>query len=169
MGLPLDLLKTRLKNEMVVCSRYLRHAIEMDEISSSPFPVEIKVDMKEIPALELSEEGLRKREDHRFSIIINEEYPFEKPLVIWRTPIFHPNIMIPEDGGHVCIKLLDDWNLNSTVLSFIKGIEAMLMNPNPLSPFGTESCTRAAEYFNSSGTRGPPIIHKPSVKIVRRS
>ena len=167
MALPFDILRTRLNNEIATCQRYLKHHIEMGKLSPSSFPVEIRVSLEDIPAMQLTENGPVRKDGHTFSIIVNEEYPFEKPLVIWRTPIFHPNIMTPEDGGHVCIKLLDEWNFNSTMLSFIKGIETMLMNPNPLSPFGTESCTSAAEYFNSGGNRGPPMIRKPSVRIVR--
>ena len=62
--------------------------------------------------------------------------------------IFHPNIQLPGDGGHVCTKLLDTWNFQSNLLAFIQGIESLLANPNPKSPWGTNSCTSAAQYFN---------------------
>ncbi|MBM4237748.1 MAG: hypothetical protein FJ151_04610 [Euryarchaeota archaeon] len=107
------------------------------------------------------------RYEHRFSMIVSREYPFEKPLVIWKTPVFHPNIMMPEDGGHLCAKLLDDWSFNSTLLSFIKGIESLLLNPNPFSPFGSETCTAAAAYFNKAKLKSPPIICPPAPKVVR--
>ncbi|MFP4169999.1 MAG: ubiquitin-conjugating enzyme E2 [Methanomassiliicoccales archaeon] len=166
MSLPLSILRTRMGNEISSCARQLRHGIEVGTEDLSEFPVEIGVSMVKVPALFREEGELRRRWDHLFHMIVDKEYPFEKPLVVWKTPIFHPNIMMPEDGGHVCIKLLDDWSFNSTLLSFIKGIEALLLNPNPTSPFGTESCTRAAEYFNA-GRRTPPVVCSPPPKVVR--
>lgn len=167
MGLPREVLRSRLNNEIKSCFRYLKHKIEISDDDLSSYPLEFRIHLVGIPSLELLEEDLVKRTTHTFSIIINEEYPFEKPLVLWRTPIFHPNIMLPDDGGHVCIKLLDDWSFNSTLLSFVKGIETLLLNPNPASPFGTSSCTAAAEYYNSGKKAVPPMICKPFPKVVR--
>jgi ubiquitin-protein ligase len=169
MGLPREVLRSRLNNEIKSCSRYLKHTMEISDEELSVFPIEFRINIVEIPSLELVVEDLVKRTEHTFSIIINEEYPFEKPLVLWRTSIFHPNIMMPDDGGHVCIKLLHDWSFNSTLLSFIKGIETLLLNPNPTSPFGTSSCTAAAEYYNSGKKTVPPVICKPLPKVVRGS
>jgi ubiquitin-protein ligase len=84
------------------------------------------------------------------------------------TPIFHPNIMMPEDGGYVCTKLLEDWSFNSTMISFIKGVESLVTTPNPSSPFGTDSCTAAAEYFNSGERRLPPMLSAPVPRVVGR-
>ena len=167
MGLPLDVLRSRLSNEIGSCSRYLKHKIGVSEESFNSFPIDIKVGLQDVHALEMADGELMKRSDHIFSMIIDREYPFQKPLVIWRTQIFHPNIMAPDDGGHVCIKLLDDWSFNSTLLSFVKGIETLLLNPNPSSPFGTSSCTAAAEYYNSGMRRVPPVICKPLPRVVR--
>ena len=89
---------------------------------------------------------------------ITDEYPYEKPIVRWRTPLFHPNIMLPEDGGHVCTKLLDDWGFSSNLLSFIQGLESLLMNPNPNSPWGSKSCLAAAEHFNENEYNPPTIV-----------
>jgi len=167
MPLPPEVLRTRLNNEIASCARYVRHPLRVSEGDFSDFPVEIEVHLMKIPGLALVDGGVEPRNDHVFSIIVNGDYPFEKPLVVWRTPIFHPNIMIPEDGGHVCIKLLDDWGFNSTLLSFVKGIETLLLSPNPSSPFGTESCTAAAEHLNTMKRSAPPVICKPLPKVVR--
>lgn len=37
-------------------------------------------------------------------IRFNENYPYGKPLVQMRTPIFHPNIN--NENGHICIEYL---------------------------------------------------------------
>jgi ubiquitin-protein ligase len=53
---------------------------------------------------------------------------------------------------------LDEWDFNSTLLTFFKGIESLLSNPNPANPYGTDSCTRAAEYFNKHPYKPPEIV-----------
>jgi ubiquitin-protein ligase len=80
-------------------------------------------------------------------ITITPDYPYEKPIVRWQTPIFHPNIMLPMDGGYVCTKLLDSWSFSSNLLGFIKGVESLLANPNPMNPYKSESCMMASARF----------------------
>lgn len=167
MPLPRDVLIARLKNELSICQRCLRHPIVVEEEAFDDFPLEIELSLLQIPAYELLNNKIGKRSFHRISISISDEYPFQKPQVTWMTPIFHPNIMTPEDGGFLCNKLLEDWSFNSTLLMFVKGIEYLLMNPNPASPFGTESCTLAAEYFNRAGKVTPPVASVPLPKVVR--
>ncbi len=165
--MPREVLISRLRNELSICQRCLRHPIVVGEEAFDEFPVEIELSLVQIPALELVEYRIGKRYHHRMALSISDEYPFHKPQVTWLTPIFHPNIMMPEDGGFLCNKLLEDWSFNSTLLMFIKGIEYLLMNPNPASPFGTETCTLAAEYFNRSGKASPPVPSVPLPKVVR--
>jgi ubiquitin-protein ligase len=40
---------------------------------------------------------------HRVDLYCHLEYPRRPPIVTWRTPIFHPNVMPPERGGAVCL------------------------------------------------------------------
>jgi len=42
-------------------------------------------------------------EQHICDIYLHRDYPQRPPYLIWRTSIFHPNIMPPERGGAVCI------------------------------------------------------------------
>jgi ubiquitin-protein ligase len=167
MPLPRDVLVSRLKNELAICQRCLRHPIVVEEEAFDEFPLGIELSLVQIPAYEIFNGQLRKRHHHRISLSISNDYPFHKPQVTWLTPIFHPNIMMPEDGGFLCNKLLEDWSFNSTLLMFIKGIEYLLMNPNPSSPFGTDTCTLAAEYFNRVGKVTPPVVSVPSPRVVR--
>jgi hypothetical protein len=167
MPLPREVLASRLKNELAICQRCLRHPILMDEGAFEEFPLDIKLSLVQIPGYELVDGRARKRYHHRFCMTITEDYPFQKPQVTWRTPIFHPNIMMPDDGGFLCNKLLEDWSFNSTLLMFIKGIEYLLLNPNPTSPFGTETCTLAAEFFNRAGRVAPPLASAPLPRVVK--
>lgn len=71
--------------------------------------------------------------------------------------------MPPEEGGYVCTKLLEEWKFKSNLVTFIKGIETLLANPNPKNPFGTDTCTRAAEYFNKNPYIIPKVDKKPKI------
>ncbi|HUT26698.1 MAG TPA: ubiquitin-conjugating enzyme E2 [Methanomassiliicoccales archaeon] len=167
MTLPLEILYIRLRNELEVCSNYLPAEFDLGEEHLTSFPLKVDISLEHTPGPIMENDKVTYRYSHRLQLIIGREYPFEKPLVIWRTPIFHPNIMMPEDGGHVCIKLLSEWSFNSTLSTFIKGLESMLIAPNGGSPFGTDSCTSAAQYYNSGKKKPIPIITAPPPKVVR--
>ncbi len=158
--LPEDILRNRLKNEVMKCKRKLEYKFEISDPTLQDFPVTIEIEMKGIPGPILRNDKVRHRFNHKFTIEVTEEYPFQKPIVTWRTPIFHPNIMMPEDGGHVCSILLDTWNFNSNLLAFIRGIESLLSNPNPGNPFGTDSCTYAAYIFHQKPYNPPAIVKR---------
>lgn len=167
MTLPLEILSIRMKNELEACRSHIPADLELNEDRLTEFPMKVDVTLDRTPGPVMENGKLSFRYNHRLQLIIGRDYPFEKPLVIWKTPIFHPNIMMPEDGGHVCIKLLSDWSFNSTMATFIKGLESMLISPNGSSPFGTDSCTAAAQYFNSNPMKVPPLVVAPAPKVVR--
>lgn len=166
MPLPLDILIFRLRNELRAISGYVPDPPELTK--DTKFPVTIDVELNKVPGPVVEGSKVVLRYHHRFRMIVGTGYPYEKPTVIWMTPIFHPNIMMPEDGGHLCTKLLEDWSFNSTMISFIKGVESLVMTPNPASPFGTDSCTAAAEYFNTGERKLPPMLSAPAPKVVRK-
>ncbi|OPY31276.1 MAG: Ubiquitin-conjugating enzyme [Methanomassiliicoccales archaeon PtaU1.Bin124] len=165
MSLPEELLRSRLQNEIAACRRSLKVQLDISDEGLANFPINLDVTLLQVPGPVMEGSKIVYRYNHRFRMIISKEYPFEKPLIIWQTQIFHPNIMGPEDGGHLCTRLLSDWNFNSNLLSFIKGIESLLIEPNGTSPFGTDSCTRAAQYFNAQGNKVAPVakVVKPKV------
>ena len=168
MSFPREVLRKRLTNEIAACRRGVRATMELSDPELIEFPVIIEVALLKVPGPVLEGEKVVYRYDHRFRMIITQNYPFEKPMIIWLTPIFHPNIMMPEDGGHLCTKLLEDWSFNSTLVNFIKGIEMLLLAPNGSSPFGTETCTRAAQYFNAQNRRSAPVVVPVQPKVVCR-
>ena len=166
MPLPSDILLARLRNELRACSAYVPNQPDLG--GSFKFPVEVDIELSKVPGPVVESGKVARRYNHRFRMVIGRDYPFEKPTVIWLTPIFHPNIMMPEDGGHLCTKLLEEWSFNSTIISFIKGVESLVMSPNPTSPFGTDSCTAAAEYFNNGEKRLPPMLSAPAPRVVAK-
>ncbi|MCL2786556.1 MAG: ubiquitin-conjugating enzyme E2 [Methanomassiliicoccaceae archaeon] len=152
MGLPRPVLLRRVTNELQRCSGYIGSEIPFDP-NEAVFPVEITVNMENVPAYAKTDGEIVQIKEHTYKLSINEEYPYEKPRARWETPIFHPNIMPPEDGGYVCIKLLDKWSFGSTLLSFIKAVEHLVMNPNPMNPFGADICVESSEFFLHNETK----------------
>jgi hypothetical protein len=43
------------------------------------------------------------RPNHRFDAYLHVDYPRQAPLLRWRTPVHHPNVLSPGRGGHVCL------------------------------------------------------------------
>ncbi len=146
--LPERILRTRLKNELKMCYEELKHTIEPEDPEFTKFPTRIFVTMSNVPGPVLKEGRITFVRKHKFSIIITDEYPYRKPIVQWLTDIYHPNITTPEKGGHFCSGLLKTEGFNFSLVSFIKSVESLLMNPNPYSPWDTDSCMSAAKYFH---------------------
>ncbi|MGB2582099.1 MAG: ubiquitin-conjugating enzyme E2 [Thermoplasmata archaeon] len=165
MALPKDVLRIRLKNEVEICQRELRHHLSVSDSSLSSFPILINVTFLRVPGPSWEDGKVVHRFVHRMAVLITDEYPVEKPIVKWRTAIFHPNIMPPEDGGYVCTKLLENWDFSSTLLAFVRGVEWLLVNPNPSNPFGSDTCTRAAEYFNRNAYTPPASVDQSDRRI----
>lgn len=165
MSLPADVLRSRLRNEIESCQRELRHHISISDPSLSTFPVLLTVTLLRVPGPDWEEGKVVNRFVHRFCVVITDEYPLEKPIVKWQTSIFHPNIMPPEDGGYVCTKLLENWDFSSNLASFIRGVESLLVNPNPGNPFGNGTCTRAAAFFNRNRYRPPLTMDQTDRRI----
>lgn len=165
MPLPLDVLRVRVRNEIQMCQRELRHHISVSDPTLTTFPVMVNVTLLRVPGPDWEEGRVVHRFVHRMAVIITEDYPLEKPIVKWMTPIFHPNIMSPDDGGYVCTKLLEKWDFGSNLAMFIRGIESLLVNPNPLNPFGNDTCTRAAAYFNRNKYQPPTVMDQSDRRI----
>ncbi len=166
--LPREILIKRLRTEFASCKRSLKHNIKLSRGRFDTFPIIVKVQLVDSPGPVglKSPRELEYSDTHTFIMKITENYPYQKPIVKWQTPIFHPNIQVPEDGGDVCTKLLDDWGFDSSLVSFIKGMETLLLQPNPKDPWGTDSSTRAAEYFNKYKPRKIKRSKKPPRIIV---
>ena len=136
----------------------LRHKIELSDKNFSSFPLTFLVTLMDSPGPSIENGVITTKYSHSLKIIITDDYPYQTPIVRWTSPIFHPNIMGPEEGGYVCTRLLKEWDFSSNLVSFIKGIESLLSNPNPDNPFESQGCTQAAEYFNKN-SYCPEEIH----------
>lgn len=162
--LPADLLQKRLRTELQLCKQELaKYTFDLSDPTFCAFPVTIRVTMRGVPGPVMKEGRVTSASTHKFTMKITDEYPYHKPIVIWETPIFHPNIMTPEDGGFVCTKLLDEWSFNANLLLFIQGLETLLSNPNSDNAYISDSCVKAANHFTSRPYRPPAIIREKTV------
>jgi Ubiquitin-protein ligase len=146
MGLVRPVLVRRINNEIDGLNDYLGLNIPSVPVDAE-FPIELQIGFSNTSARTSKNETC---DSHALSLIISEEYPYERPRAKWLTPIFHPNIMMPEDGGFVCVKTLDNWSFGSSLLSFVKGVEQLISDPNPMNPYGTDSCMAAARWYKEN-------------------
>jgi len=139
MSLPEGLLLRRLERELELCSRLSEVTLEPGKVAAPvTFPLTFLVRVSgRFPQNEISE--------HHFQITVSRDYPFQKPEVRWLTPIFHPNIAPPEEGGIVCVNLINQWRAERTLCALISGIMNLLSHPNAEEPLGYSTCISASE------------------------
>jgi ubiquitin-protein ligase len=80
--------------------------------SSGPAPERYTVTVHG-PGLEPGKDDPRLRDQHQFDVYLPLGYPRRPPVVVWQSPIFHPNILPPTEQGCVCIK---DWQPSRSLL-----------------------------------------------------
>jgi ubiquitin-protein ligase len=153
-------LRERLIKEIRLCKNTFIHDIKARDPEFSKYPAVVLVTLRNVPGPKMNSNRLGHNFTHRIRMDISKEYPYQKPTVRFLTDIFHPNIVPPERGGWVCIKMLKDWDFSSNLKDLIQGIESLLMNPNPFSPYRDETTIEAAKYFLKNPYNPPKIISK---------
>ena len=164
--LPKELLVSRLKNEIKQCEK-LEHEIDVVDKEISTFPLRLNFTLKNTPGPYMADKKISTRFIHKVVMYITEDYPYKKPEVRWQSPIFHPNICTPDDGGFVCSKLLKAWNFQSNLASFVKGLETLLVEPNPKDPYDNPICLMAAKHFTEHPYKPPQILKKEKKSTIK--
>ena len=76
----------------------------------------------------------------------NENYPYKRPFVQMRTPIFHPNIN--NENGDICVYYLYRWEKDYNIIGIIYAVFALLAYPNPANAYPFYKCKDERTYFN---------------------
>lgn len=64
-------------------------------------------------------------------------YPYSPPTVLFRTPIYHPNI---DFSGRICLDILKDkWSAVYNVQTVLLSLQSLLGEPNNASPLNNEA------------------------------
>ncbi|MCJ1309615.1 Ubiquitin-conjugating enzyme E2 11 [Agyrium rufum] len=64
-------------------------------------------------------------------------YPYAPPTVLFRTPIYHPNV---DFSGRICLDILKDkWSAVLNVLGVLLSLQSLLGEPNNASPLNGEA------------------------------
>lgn len=78
-----------------------------------------------------------------------DNYPFKPPKVLFKTPIFHPNV---SDKGEICADIYEkDWAPTKKMQDVFNIIRTMLLSPNLETPLNEEAgklCRENKEEFN---------------------
>lgn len=73
----------------------------------------------------------------RLTFEFPSNYPYAPPIVLFKTPIYHPNI---DFSGRICLDILKDkWSAIYNVQSVLLSLQSLLGEPNNASPLNGEA------------------------------
>ncbi|KAK4100657.1 hypothetical protein N658DRAFT_524526 [Parathielavia hyrcaniae] len=82
----------------------------------------------------------------KLSFEFPSNYPYAPPTVLFRTPIYHPNV---DFSGRICLDILKDkWTAAYNIQTVLLSLQSLLGEPNNASPLNGE----AAELWDKDPT-----------------
>lgn len=75
----------------------------------------------------------------KLSFAFPSNYPYAPPTVLFKTPIYHPNV---DFSGRICLDILKEkWSAVYNVQSVLLSLQSLLGEPNNASPLNGEAAT----------------------------
>lgn len=73
----------------------------------------------------------------KLSFEFPSNYPYAPPTVLFRTPIYHPNV---DFSGRICLDILKDkWTAAYNIQTVLLSLQSLLGEPNNASPLNGEA------------------------------
>lgn len=73
----------------------------------------------------------------KLSIQFPNNYPYSPPTVLFKTPIYHPNV---DFSGRICLDILkDQWTPAYNIQTVLLSLQSLLGEPNNASPLNGEA------------------------------
>ncbi|EAL89156.1 Ubiquitin-conjugating enzyme E2 11 [Aspergillus fumigatus] len=73
----------------------------------------------------------------KLSFAFPNNYPYSPPTVLFKTPIYHPNV---DFSGRICLDILKDkWSAVYNVQSVLLSLQSLLGEPNNASPLNAQA------------------------------
>ncbi|OQE18328.1 hypothetical protein PENSTE_c018G02400 [Penicillium steckii] len=80
----------------------------------------------------------------KLSFSFPNSYPYSAPTVLFKTPIYHPNV---DFSGRICLDILKDkWSAVYNVQTVLLSLQSLLGEPNNASPLNAQ----AAELWDNN-------------------
>jgi ubiquitin-conjugating enzyme E2 C len=73
----------------------------------------------------------------KLSFSFPSNYPYAPPTVLFKTPIYHPNV---DFSGRICLDILkDNWTATYNIQTVLLSLQCLLAEPNNSSPLNGEA------------------------------